>query len=219
MTYTFAKSRDNASTTGGGGAAVAQNDQDLDAEWGLSSFDRRHQFSADTSIELPFGTNRKWLNNGGIWARLLENWRASVTFNMQSGTPYTPRVIASAADVARGAGNSLRADYNGAPIQLDDQSIDCFFNTSAFTVPVSGTFGSASRNMIIGPGSRQLDAQFSRDIRLGSTRVLSVNLNATNLLNMVNYAAIDTAVNSPTFGQVTSVRPMRAMQVGLRFRF
>jgi hypothetical protein len=49
--------------------------------------------------------------------------------------------------------------------------------------------------------------------------VLSVNLNATNLLNMVNYAAIDTAVNSPTFGQVTSVRPMRAMQVGLRFRF
>ena len=29
--------------------------------------------------------------------------------------------------------------------------------------------------MIIGPGSRQLNAQFSRDIRLGSTRVLSVS--------------------------------------------
>ena len=137
MTYTLARSRDNASTTGGGGAVVAQNDQDLDAEWGLSSFDRRHQFSADTSLELPFGVNRKWLNNGGLWARLLENWRASATFIMQSGTPYTPRVIASAADVARGASNSLRADYNGTSIQLDDQSIDKFFNTSAFTVPVS----------------------------------------------------------------------------------
>ena len=219
MTYTLARSRDNASTTGGGGAVVAQNDQDLDAEWGLSSFDRRHQFSADASIELPFGPNRKWLNHGGVWARLLENWRASASFTMQSGTPYTPRVTAAAADVARGGANSLRGDYDGGPIQLDERSIDRFFNTSAFTVPVAGTFGSASRNMIIGPGSRQLDGQFSRDIRLGSTRVLSLNLNASNLLNMVNYAAIDTAVNSPTFGQVTSVRPMRAMQLGLRFRF
>ena len=219
MTYTLARSRDNASTTGGGGSVVAQDDQNLDAEWGLSSFDRRHQFSADTSIELPFGPNRKWLSNGGIWARLLENWRATATFSMVSGTPYTPRVTASAADVARGASNSLRADYAGAPIQLDDRSIERFFNTSAFTVPATGSFGSAGRNIIIGPGSRQLDAQFSRDIRLGSTRVLSVNLNASNLLNMVNYAAIDTSLNSPTFGQVTSVRPMRSMQLGLRFRF
>ncbi|MDQ3486372.1 MAG: TonB-dependent receptor [Acidobacteriota bacterium] len=219
ISYTLAKSRDNASTVGGGGTIVAQNDQDLDAEWGLSSFDRRHQFAADTSIELPFGANRRWLNNGGVWARLLENWRATATFTRQSGTPYTPRVQAAAADVARGVSGTLRANYSGQDIQLNDPAIDLFFNTAAFTVPSVGTFGSASRNLIIGPGSRQLDAQFSRDVRLGSTRVLSINLNATNLLNMVNYAAIDTVVNSPTFGQVTSVRPMRAMQLGLRFRF
>ena len=56
--------------------------------------------------------------------------------------------------------------------------------------------------MIIGPGSRQLNAQFSRDIRIGGNRALTLQVNATNLLNMVNYAAIDTIVNSPTFGQV-----------------
>jgi hypothetical protein len=48
---------------------------------------------------------------------------------------------------------------------------------------------------------------------------LTIQLNATNLLNMVNYGAVDTVVNSPTFGQVLSVRPMRSMQVNLRFRF
>ena len=73
--------------------------------------------------------------------------------------------------------------------------------------------------MIIGPGSRQLNAQFSRDVRMGRTRALTMQLNATNLLNMVNYAAIDTVVNSPTFGQVLSVRPMRSMQLIFRFRF
>lgn len=219
VSYTLAKSRDNASTIGGGGTVVAQNDMDLEAEWGLSSFDRRHQMSADTAIELPFGVNRRWLTNGGVWAKLLENWRATATFTWQSGTPYTPRVQAAAADVARGTSGTLRANYLGEPIQVNDPTIDLFFNTAAFTVPSAGAFGSASRNMIIGPGSRQLDAQFGRDIRLGGTRVLSVNLNASNLLNMVNYSAIDTVVNSPTFGQVLSVRPMRSMQLGLRFRF
>jgi hypothetical protein len=219
LTYTLAKSRDNASTVGGGGTVVAQDDRNLEGEWGLSSFDRRHQLQADVSVELPFGPDRRWLASGGVWAKLLENWRASSSFTWQSGTPYTARVQAAAADVARGTSGTLRANYSGAPIQVNDPTIDLFFNTAAFSVPGAGTFGNASRNLIIGPGSRQLDAQVSRDIRLGGTRVLTVNLNATNLLNMVNYAAIDTAVNSPTFGQVLSVRPMRSMQFGLRFRF
>ncbi|MDQ3439151.1 MAG: TonB-dependent receptor [Planctomycetota bacterium] len=218
-TYTLAKSRDNASTIGGGGTVVAQDDQNLAAEWGLSSFDRRHQLSADVSAELPFGQNRPWLNNGGFWAKLLENWRVSTSFTWQSGTPYTPRIQGAAADVARGTTGTLRADYNGEPVRVNDPTIDVFFNTGAFSVPATGAFGSASRNMIIGPGSRQLDAQFSRDLRMGRTRVLSFQLNASNLLNMVNYSALDTVVNSPTFGQVLSVRPMRSMQANIRFRF
>jgi hypothetical protein len=219
LTYTWAKSRDNASTIGGGGTVVAQDDQNLEAEWGLSSFDRRHQFSGDFSVEFPFGPNRPWLNGGGTLATLLQNWRASFSFVWQSGNPHTPRIQAAASDVARGTSGTLRANYSGGSIQLNDPTIDLFFNTAAFSVPDAGSFGNASRNLIIGPGSRQLDAQLARDLRLGGTRVLSINLNASNLLNMVNYAAIDTVVNSPTFGQVTSVRPMRSLQLGLRFRF
>ena len=60
--------------------------------------------------------------------------------------------------------------------------------------------------MIIGPGSRLLNAQFSRDVRLSGNRVSRIQVNTNNLLNMVNYGAIDTVVNSPTFGQVLSVR-------------
>ena len=77
----------------------------------------------------------------------------------------------------------------------------------------------AGRNVIIGPGSRQLDSQLTRDVRLGGTRTVSIQFRATNLLNMVNYTAIDTWVNSPTFGQVLNVRPMRSAQLNLRFRF
>jgi hypothetical protein len=54
---------------------------------------------------------------------------------------------------------------------------------------------------------------------LSGTRTLSVQLRANNLLNLVNYAAVDTVVNSPSFGQVTSVRQLRSMQLVLRFRY
>ena len=218
-TYTLAKSRDDASTIGGGATVVAQNDQNLGAEWGLSSFDRRHQLSANTNVELPFGPNRRWFTQPGTWQSIMRDWRFTTTFTWQSGTPLTPRVTSSAADVARGTNGTLRANYDGESVQLSDPTIDRFFNTSAFTIPAAGTFGNASRNMIIGPGSRLLNAQFSRDVRMGGNRVMSVSVNTNNLLNTVNYGAVDTVVNSPTFGQIVSVRGMRSTQLNLRFRF
>ena len=218
-TYTLARSRDNASTIGGGGTVVAQDDRNLDAEWGLSSFDRRHQLTSDVSVELPFGPNRPWLNHGGFWAALLENWRGTATFTWQSGTPLTPRVTGAVMDVATGTNGTLRGNYDGEPVRVPDPTIDLFFNTAAFSIPSTGTFGNASRNMIIGPGSRLLNAQMSRDLRLGGARALTLQVNASNLLNMVNYQAIDTVVNSPTFGQVLSVRPMRSVTANVRFRF
>jgi trimeric autotransporter adhesin len=219
VTYTLARSRDNASTIGGGATVVAQDDQNLAAEWGLSSFDRRHQLSANVSIELPFGPNRPWLNTGGFWGRALENWRLSANYTWQSGTPLTPRTQGAAADVARGTNGTLRADYNGQPVRIDDPTIDRFFNVAAFSAPAAGLFGTASRNMIIGPGSRLLNAQLARDVRLGGNRSLGVQASASNLLNAVNYANVDTVVNSPSFGQVISVRPMRSVQLNVRVRF
>lgn len=217
-TYTLAKSMDNTTATGGG-ATVAQDDRNIEAEWAVSSFDRRHQFSADIQIQLPFGPNRRFLNGGGLWAALLDGWSVNTTFTWNSGTPLTPRVSGAAADVARGTNGTLRASYNGQPIALDNPTIDQFFNTAAFVAPLPGEFGDALRNMIIGPGNRQLNANFSRDVRLGGNRSVSVQLSASNLLNMVQWSGVDTNVNSLTFGQVTSVRPMRSMQLNLRFRF
>lgn len=221
ITYTLAKSRDNAPSIGGGSgsAVVAQNDQDLNSEWGLSNFDRRQRLQASLQFDLPFGPNRRWLDNGGRLAAVLENWRVTANFTAETGTPLTPRVTGASRDVSQGINGALRANYTGAPISLDNPTVDEFFNTAAFASPLPGQFGTSPRNVIIGPGSRQLNAQFSRDVLLGGTRAVTILVRATNLLNNVNYTAIDTFVNSPTFGQVLSVQPMRSMQVNLRFRF
>ena len=218
MSYTLSKSRDNTTATGGG-ATVAQDDQNLDAEWALSNFDRRHQVNGNARIELPWGRNRRWLAYGGWLAGVVGDWSMSANLTWQSGTPLTVRCSSCAADVAQGIGGTLRADYTGAPIRVGDPTIDQFFNTAAFAIPVPGAFGSSARNMIIGPGSRLLSAQFTRDVAMGGTRSVSINVNVTNLLNTANYAGVDTNINSPTFGQVMSVSGRRSVRLNLRFRF
>jgi hypothetical protein len=85
--YTIAKSMDNASSLGAGGAVVAQNDHDLGAEWALSSFDQRHQFTANMTYELPFGVGKKWLSNGGFVAALIGEWSMTMNFSAHSGRP------------------------------------------------------------------------------------------------------------------------------------
>jgi hypothetical protein len=174
--------------------------------------------NANLIFELPFGPNKKWLHNGGTMAALFGHWRGGLDLVAQSGTPLTPRVQGAANDVARGSNGSLRADYLGGPITIAGPTIDRFFNTAAFAVPAPGTFGSASRNMIIGPGSRLLNAQFSRDLTLPHNRGITLQVTATNLLNTVNYTRVDTTVNSPTFGNVLGVAPMRSAMINLRFR-
>ena len=146
VTYTLAKSRDDASIIGGGGTTVAQDDQDLDAEWALSSFDRRHQLSANANIELPFGPNRKWLHAAWRVGRrsLARLARARRPSRCSRGRRYTPRVTTAASDVARGTNGTLRANYNGdGRSRSSDPTIDRFFNTTAFTIPLTGTFGDA----------------------------------------------------------------------------
>jgi UDP-N-acetylglucosamine enolpyruvyl transferase len=152
-------------------------------------------------------------------ASVFGEWSAQLTFTAQSGTPLTARVLGAAGDVLRGANGSLRANYTGAPIQLSDPTVDEFFNIMAFTVPADGTFGTSMRNAIVGPGTRQLNGMLQRDIRIGGTRAMTLQVNATNLLNTVQWSSVDTSVNSPTFGEVIAARPMRTFTVSLRMRF
>ncbi len=218
VSYTLAKSMDDASSLGAGGPVVAQNDNNLAAEYAPSTFDRRHQLSGTVYVELPWGPNRRWLKDGGLMAGLFGEWSAQFTLTLQSGTPLTARALGDLNDLFRGVDGSTRADYNGQPIQLSNPSVDEFFNVNAFSTP-AGLFGTSSRDMIVGPGQKQLNGLFQRDLRIGGTRALTLQVNASNLLDTVQWAAVDTNVNSPTFGHVTSARPMRTLTMTARFRF
>jgi hypothetical protein len=218
-TYTYAKSIDNASSIGGGTQVVAQDDKNLRAERGLSSFDQRHKLTGDWTLELPWGEGRKWLTKPGIAQKALGDWLLQSSFTVASGTPFTAHVLGNYSNVAGGTNGSLRADYNGEPIQIGDRSITRWFNTAAFSLPATGTYGTAGRNTIIGPGSWLFNLVLSKNFPLKDSMGLEMRAEADNVLNHPNYSGIDTTLSSPTYGEVTSVASMRKMILSLHYRF
>ncbi len=218
-TYTYSKSIDNASSIGGGAAVVAQNDLDLAAERGLSSFDQRHRFTADYYYQLPLGKEKKWLHGDHWQDKFFGGFAFQGNITLASGFPFSPRIFGSLTDLARGANGSLRPDVvPGESIQVSGPGIQEWFNTAAFTRP-AGKFGDAGRNIIEGPGTIDFDMAFSKTIQVKEMQNLELRLSANNVFNHANFTGIDTTLGSPTFGQVIAVGSMRKTQLTARYRF
>jgi hypothetical protein len=234
--YTFSKSLDNASTIGSGEPLVAQggngrflitgttnvaqNAFDLAAERGLSSFDQTHQFTADYLWQLPLGHDRRWLTADTPLRAIFGDWQWSGDWTIASGLPFTPRVLGAFSDVSRGTNGTLRADaVAGESVTIPDPTVNQWFNLKAFVAPPPGQFGNARRNSIVGPGTRLFDMSFTKVIPLRESRMLELRAQISNIFNTPQFNTIDTIVNSPTFGRVTSVGAMRTVLLTARFRF
>jgi hypothetical protein len=215
--YTYSKSIDNASTFGGGAVTVAQDDKDLAAERGLSSFDRRHTLTLSYIIASPFGPTASFLRGGGLGARLLEDWNLSGGFTAASGIPFTARVLGNLSDTGgTGSVGSGRADATGAPVK----SGGGFFNLAAFTLPPPDRFGNAGRNTIPGPGQAALNLSLGRSFRMGDDRRrLEFRVDSTNVTNHVSFSQLATVVNASNYGLATATQPMRSLTATMRFRF
>ncbi len=214
--YTFSKSIDNVSTFGGGGAVVAQNDQDLHAERGLSSFDQRHTLSLFYVLTSPLSERASAARAHGWSGRLLSDWSLAGGLTARSGSPFTATVLGNRADTSgTGLVGSGRAEATG----LNVSGSAGFFNPLAFAIPPAGRFGNGGRNTIPGPGQLSLNASFGRSLRLDERRRLEIRMEANNVLNRVSFTRLGTTVNASNYGLATDTAPMRTVNMSLRLRF
>ena len=213
--YTFAKSIDNSSTLGGSGNTVAQNFFDLAAERGLSSFDRRHVFTAASVIQSPVGSNGVQVSQKFL-ETALKDWTVSTSITLETGTPFTARVLGNQSDIAgTGTIGSGRAEATGLPVY----SSAGFFNALAFTTPPPGQFGDAGRNTIPGPGLFSMNVSLQRTVSLHERTRLQFRVDSTNVTNHVNIIGIGTVVNSLTYGSPLGAGNMRTLSATLRLTF
>jgi hypothetical protein len=209
--YTWGKSLDDASSQQSG---TPQNTYDLRSERGRSQFDIRNVFTFSSVWELPFGQGRKWLQQGAM-EKILGGWQLSGIAILQTGYPFTIGVSGDNSGSGTGADRADRiAD---GKLAESEQSLQRFFNTSAFALPARLTFGNAGRFILSGPGMTSVDVALLKQIRITERHWLQFRAEVFNLPNHPNFNNPASAVNVPaTFGRITTAQDPRILQFGLK---
>lgn len=207
-TYTFAKSIDESSNTGGTiqyNFPVAQDSANLKGERGRSDFDIGHTFAASFILQPNFSRHL-----------LARNWQIAGTSTAYTGPPFTPKV----ANFNYLNGEASRPDRI-AKGSLDTPTVDQWFDRTAFPVVPIGSFrfGTSGRNILDGPGTFNLNASLSRRFRVDEGKILQFRLESFNTPNHPNFNLPENRVDIISGGTISRVRSNRNLQVGLRFEF
>ncbi|MBI1750384.1 MAG: TonB-dependent receptor [Acidobacteria bacterium] len=203
-------------------STAPQNSYDIRAEYGPATLDRRHIFTANYVYELPWMKNQE-----GFVGHLLGGWQISgiVTFN--AGSPLT--VTSSSIDPGglgflgpSAAGG--RPDLVGNPNAGAPHTVAAWFNKGVFVnVPAGQTRpGNSGRGVVLGPGYGRWDFSFFKNIKVREDMKFQFRTEMFNVFNHTNFLGVNTSFStsaSSTFGQVTSARDMRIIQLGLKFNF
>jgi hypothetical protein len=152
-------------------------------------------------------------------------WSLSAITTFRSGAPLT---ITAGSDRNFDGNTNDRADLIGGEVKRDPNRarsavVDQWFNPAAFSsvTQASHNFvGTAGRGIIDGPGVKNVDLGIFRDFRIAERKKLQFRAEATNGFNLVNLSNPGTnAGSTANIGRITTARPMRQIQLGLRLTF
>ena len=223
LAYTWAKSTDTKSAAAGIGATGFNgwqgflNNHDPERDYGLSDFDVDHRLVGSFVYNMPVGSGERFAGDAtGVKNAIVGGWQMNGIYTWQRGFPITIQ----AADLGglNDAVGTNRADLVGDP-NVGNRTITQWFNTAAFAQPAAGSFGTSGRNILRGPGVNNLDLAVFKNFELGRGTRLQFRLESFNALNHTQFNGVSTNLTSANFGVVTSARPGRINQLGLKFIF
>ena len=213
--YTFSKDLeglqlDNNTTNGG-----TQDYRNLAQDRGRSDNDRRHSMVSEVIWNMDyFGKTNAFLRN------VVNGWQLSAIVTLQSGLPFT---------VTTGKDNNLDGNTNDRGNLIGNPYLDPhrgqavvtgeWFNTAAFASPANGADGTSARNLLTGPGTKNVDLGLFRNFQFGERMKLQARGEFSNAFNIVNLGNPTATMSSSLFGQIRSASAMRQVQLGLRLTF
>jgi hypothetical protein len=207
------------------------------ANYSYLSSDRPHNFVVNFVYQSPRVA-------GGLLGVLANGWQLSGIYRWTSGTPYpiTFNIPGYGAINLTGSDQNARIVVTGDPGQGWSGDPYRQIDTSVFAPPRPGSLGfESARYFLHGPPIDNLDLSVSKSFSLGGRRRVEIRLDAFNVLNHTQFAAVNSQVNfksldDPTvtnlpfdaagdlvnpngFGTVSNVRAARQLQLMARFQF
>ncbi len=223
--FSYGKSVDNGSgiRTSVGDPLTPSNNYDLELETGPSAFDFRKRWTSSWIYELPFGRDRKYVNQNTALDYVIGGWQIGGILTFQDGFPFT--LGCSTGTVQNGGGGCYPDPAPGAPDwQIDNPTRERWFNTGAFVDrnPEYGTgfrYGTVKRNTVVGPGIKSFDMSFNKNFRIADDN-LEFRIEVFNLPNAAIWGQPGTQLGTPNYGVITSTRlDSRQVQIGLKYVF
>ena len=223
--YTWSKSIDNASGifASTGDPNYPQDSWNLRAERGRSNFDIPHRFTAGYTWDLPFGKGRPGAGSQRMVTAILGGWQMDGIVVLQGGRPFTVGLLpefdnSNTGRTNLGFGANDRPNLVGKATS-DRPTPERWFNPAGFAIPAYGSFGNAGRNILSGPGFRNVNTALRRSVKLTEGTSLQLRAEVFNLFNQVNFGLPDNFLGSPSFGSVRTAESPRRIQLGLKVVF
>ena len=211
--YTFSKFIDDvesANEYGVTGSYMDAYNRRLDK--GLSGSDVPHHLVVTVLYELP------QLRGNRLLKTTLGGWKLGLLETAESGAPFT--VITAANTTNAFPAGSLRPNLLHDPtLASDQQSINRWFDTSAFAAPAPYTFGNSPRSGLRGPRLVTTDVTLEKSVRLREKLRFDLRGEFYNILNHANFNVPGATFGAADFGLVTSARPGRTVQLAARLSF
>jgi hypothetical protein len=221
ISYTFSKSLDNE---GGNidNQSSTQNDNDPNAEYGLSDFNAKQTLVVSAVYELPFGSGKRLLSTGHYNNLVAGGWQVSAIVSAHSGLPFT---VTSAQDYSNTGSSSPRPDRvcNGSgPKKISEWfDTDCFTTTALAQALANGTprFGTAGRNILLLPGLQNWDLAFIKKTTIGDRFATEFRAELFNAFNHTNLGAPGSVIGTDTAGVISSSGSPRSVQLAIKLEF
>jgi hypothetical protein len=185
-----------------GNISGAMDSYNIRLDRGSADFNVPHRFVASWAYLLPF-------RSSGVLKQVVEGWQLNGVLSLYNGLPFS---VGSASNTLNN-GKSTRANRvcGGS---LPNPTVADWFNLSCFTPPGPQQWGNAGRNILQGPGTKQLDFSVFKNFPLSSdtSRYLQFRSEFFNILNIPQFNNPSATAGAPGAGTVVSAGSPRTLQ-------
>jgi hypothetical protein len=212
--FTWAHAIDNVGEDLNGVGASPVVPYNLQLNRGNSYSDIQRSYAFSSAYELPFGKGKTWLNRGGFVDAALGGWQLAGIVSLRSGIPFT---VTTSGGITNAGGADRPNRIADGTLPSGQQSIYRWFNVGAFVVQPQYTYGNAGRDILFGPGLRNLDLSLSKSFPIGEKRRLQFRAESFNFTNTPAFGQPAAVINAAGAGTITSAGDPRRIQFGLKF--
>ena len=214
--YTFGKTLDygGAAASGGGSVGNPQTVTDLRAGRGPAGYDVKHRAVFSYVYELPFGPDRRFVNDNRVLGAFIGGWQLSGITTFTTGRPFT---VFLNTGVNNGAPSWPNRIGSG---RLDNPDPALWFNPADFVAPPANTYGNSARGVLYAPGHINFDTSLAKNIPLREELRGQFRFDAFNLFNTPSFGFPNANIGAPTVGRITStLGDNRILQFALKLEW